>query len=293
MRRSLWVAYPTGVYNRPADFQLRFTGIGCVAQYTVAATSAGVTFLSDEGVVNFNVNEARVISDQINSDLLPLDYTRVNEYAAVYIPAQHRYILTTPTGTWIYEFERPGRKARWFFRSLKPESIAAFADQYGVFSWEDLVGTWDDQNKTWGGLVPNQGDEPPKFYASKGSLIAREDYASTTYFETTAQNPIWRTPFSAKVDLTKQFTTKALEISYRALAPAMLKLYFPDHRQDFNRCIDINIPATGTKLAKARIDLSSTGMGVALEIRIIEGQPEIGRIKQTVVEAGQTRTMTL
>jgi hypothetical protein len=109
MRKSLWVGYPTGDFLRPADPRLRVASLGCVAKDTAKVTPYGVAFLSDEGVGLFSLTDVQIISDQINAELLPLDYNQLSRYTAAYSPVLQRYILCTPLGVWIYEFPTQSR----------------------------------------------------------------------------------------------------------------------------------------------------------------------------------------
>jgi hypothetical protein len=289
-RKSLWVGYPTGDYLRPADPRIRVAGLGCVSQETARATPGGVTFLSDEGVAVFDLTNATIISDPINSDLLPLDYNRISGYKAVHLPNLQRYILMTPFCTWIYEFPHPGgRRGRWFRRSLIADSAVAWSTQSGGLHWDDMVGSWDTAVGTWDSLALTQSEAPAILHFILGGKLTRESRAS---FSNIIANltPCWQTPQNEKHVATNQYTTLGFELSYRSQAAAQIRLSGTNYENSIQLGLTKNLPVTAGALKKGYIWNATSGMGVRAQIEVISGDPEIVRVRQMVLAEGPVQT---
>lgn len=284
-RKSLWVGYPTGDFLRPADPRLRVGGIGCVAQETAKTTPGGITFLSDEGVVNFSLTDAAVISEQINNELLSLDYTQLRRYVGAYSSVLQRYYLGTPQGTWIYEFPNKTRKARWFKRSIIPDDIISWSEQSGGLYWDQMAGNWDSIEASWNSLALTASDAPPIMHFMLGTKLARALQSSFSNLGTTL-TPIWRTPQNDKVKITDQYTTVGFEISYASYIESQIRLAATTYQDDVGTPITKSLPITNGVLKKYNIWNQSTGMGARCQIEIISGDAEISRIRQMVYPAG-------
>lgn len=294
MRKSLWVGYPTGDYLRPADPRLRVGSLGCVAMDTAKVTPGGVTFLSDEGVALFSMTDATIISDIINPDLLPIDYSRLSQYCAAYSPVLGRYILCTPFGTWIYEFPHvggtpvapgTGRRGRWFKRSLIADSVIAWSQQTGGLYWDQMPGTWDQAAGTWNVASLQDSDAPPLVYFTKGTKLARE-YRGLFDNLGTPLTPYWYTPQNEKTKVTDQYTTLGFEVEYSSQLATTLRLSATDYTDADGPTVTKSLPITNGKLKKYLIWNTSTGMGARCKIEITAGDAEISRIRQILLPAG-------
>lgn len=285
-RNSLWLGYPTGTANRPADFRPRVQSIGCVSDATACATPAGITFLSDEGVMNFNPNLEEIISDPINGDLLPLDYTQLSKYSAVFEQERMRYVLRTPSGIWIYTFPRGGIKGRWTFRSAIVDSLIGFTDQSGLIRWDDMPTSWDLQSGTWADLVQTQSNAQSRLYFGKAGLLGVESASTESYFGT-AFTSIWQTGFAVTDDVTAQAFTVGFELSYKSFAPSVIRLTLPDSLGDFSgETVTKTLPSTNGRTARVNVHLLGMGMSAAVEIAILSGLPAIARVRQLMQEGG-------
>lgn len=285
-RNSLWIGTRTGQPDRPADFRERFPGLGCASRDTIAGTPNGVMFLSDEGVVLFNANNVDIISGQINAELLPLDYVRINSYKAVYQARLRRYVLTTPLCTWIYEEGIPGvRLPRWFKRSLIADNIFGFADQSGIVSWEDVVGTWEEQTLGWEDLSQSQTTAPARLYVTSGTKLGVEDVTVTTNFGSSLQ-PKWRPPNSNKVQQTDMFTTVGFEVEYVSSVDSVVNFVLPDNTGQFTNNNPRVLPASGDRYVRRLIEFVYTGLGVAGQIEIYTGDCAIAHVRQIYQSAG-------
>lgn len=286
-RNSLWAGYPTGRANRPADFRHRFGGVGCVSERTARVTYGGVTFLSDHGVVHYTVNDAPVISEKINADLLPLDLTSPSLYSGAYIPVRRRYMLTTPGGIFIYEFPIPeiARPGRWFKRAALVDNVVAFTNQAALVTWDSLVGSWDSLVGSWDLL--SGGPSPANPFFTLGGLFGTEDPSVNTAFGQ-AMNPRWRTPQNLQEQVTDQITTVGWEIAYASVDAASIRLITPDKDSNFVKQSVKALPATGSLVRKRMMwaNPPHTGMGLQQQIEVVSGHPEILRIRQLFIPAG-------
>ena len=290
-RKSLWAGYATDNYLRPADPRIRVTGLGCVSAETARATPIGTTFLSDEGVAVFDLANAEIISNDINSELLPLDYTRISSYKAIFLPQGRRYILLTPFCTWIYEFAHQGRKARWFRRSFIGDNAIVWSTQTGGYTWDMMVGDWDHQTATWDSLALTQSDAPAQPHFIVGGKLGKESRASFDNFGV-ALTPVWQTPQSDKVVITDMYTTLGYEISYASFADAQIRIISTDYNDDIQPAGGVlkTLPSTGGQARKRMIWNQTTGMGVRAHIAVVSGDPAISRIRQLVMPAGPVIT---
>lgn len=285
-RKSLWIGYPTGVANRPADFRSRVNGIGCVAEPTATISPAGVSFLSDEGVCNFNQNEFKIISEEINSELLPIDYTQLDRYQMKYMPVRQMLLLQTPVCTWIYEFPRAGlHSGRWTRRSFALDNIVVFTDQSGNIFWNDVIGTWEDQVLTWNEMIASQVDAAPQLFFSSDSVLGREDPLEEEYLGE-AMVAEWETPQNVKVEITQQVSTIGFEIEYISTAESVVEIETPDSNGDFGPSVTKTLPSTAGVRRRKMIWYATTGMGAKLRVHYVSGRPAIYRVRQIIMPSG-------
>jgi hypothetical protein len=287
MRKSIWVGYPTGVFDHPADFRHRFAGVGCVHRRSAVVGPGMITFLSDEGVVNFDVNSANIISAEINPELLPLDYTQLDRYVAAYQEIGRRYILCTPYCTWIYEYEIPEikRPARWFKRSAVVNSVIAYTDQAALVTWNDLIGSWAVQTLQWDQIAQPFWASPADLFFTSGTKLGNGDESIFTNFGTNL-TPIWRTKNFSTEEMTRLMVTHGFELSYAAAADANVSFKTPDTTGDFNNSIAKTLPSSVSLYKRRRISQLSEGMGLQAQIEITSGFPQIARLRQLVSEGG-------
>lgn len=283
MRKSLWAGYPTGQDNRPADFRPRISGIGCVGESTARATPGGVTFLSDEGVANYNVSSVSIISQEINSELLPLDYVQLQRYIGLYSPIRRRYFLLTPSCMWVYEFPPIDQgKGRWFRRSLTADNMVAFTDQSADVRWIDLVGDWASQILTWQQFQQAQQDAATKLYWTSGVKMGLEDPSTSSNFGT-ALMPVYQTAYNSKVEMTEVLTTLGYELTYAAGSVSTVRLTIRDTDGNFTKSRTKTLAATGSKLVRGMIWHQATGQGSQLQIECLTGDAEISRVRHILL----------
>jgi hypothetical protein len=272
-RNSIWIARRTGVPRRPADFQPRVPGVGAINEAVCRTSRFGVTFLHDTGVYLFDGNSAVMVSEEINADLLPLDYTQLNKYSAIYNPLNKRYYLHTPTETWVWDIEYK----RWFKRSLVATQSVLFAKQFAVTTWEEATGTWGEKTEVWADFSPQQGNERVLHLADS---VYQESNESDVVLGAEI-SPRW--DFSAadgnlQVDL---FTVKGFIIRY--IGSGRIEFYTNDGTGDLVAIAEADLELASTPRA-VKIHGIHTGLGAGLGISILSGNVEIISTQVIVLE---------
>lgn len=296
-RKSLWAGYETQNSDRPADFQLRFPGLGCVRRETAVATSLGVMYLADAGVCLFDLNQSVIISESINALLTPLNYAQIASYSAAFDETNQRYMLNTPTGIFVYEFPRPNAPiavpGRWFFRSFLSDSITVFTNQSGSVFWNTVVGPWNLQTLTWAEMVIGEENAPSIVYFGLGTKVGYEDYSATDNMGV-AQNPFWNTPQDAK-HVTEVFETHWIEVQYRSPTNIDITFTGADTMGDFTQSVTKTLPGTGNLRSKVIFGVH-TMVGIGEDLQISFSATAIGaieRIRRVTMPAGTTTDVTI
>lgn len=293
-RKQQWMGYPTGQDNHPAQFRLRFAGRGCVAEPTAVVTPYGACFLSDEGVVLTDLNNSNIISAGINASLLPLNYTQLDQYRAVYQPIRDRYILVTPAGTWYYEFPRQDPLAgfsipgRWYFSSFVPDSLVIFTDQSGNVYWATVPGFWADQTLTWAEMAIGEMDAPPVLYMGRGSELGFEDAGTYTNLGD-EQNPLWVTS-QAQRHVTDLINTLQFEIEFESTDQATVQFLTADWNGNFTNIRTVVLPNTNGFRKTGIFPFTGAGKGSAVQIKYITKNARIARLRQVYLPMGKTQT---
>lgn len=285
-RKAIWFGYPTQQANRPANFRLRFPGLGCVSARTIANTPFGALYLTDDGVCQVDVSKAQIVSTEINPLLLPIDRLNLDKYKAIYIASNQLYVLQTPTGVFVYEFPKGDIPGRWFFRSILPDSLASFTDQAGSLYWSNIVGTWDDQTLTWNEMVVGEQNAESSLLYVKGSRILRSTEDALDY-DGTAQNPSWTTP-QRLASVTDQVTTIGFEIEYSTDGAATFQFGVSDSNGDITQVSTVALADTANVRKTGFFPFMYTGKGSTVRFRILTGIPRIYRVTQKVMPAGPT-----
>lgn len=281
-RRSLWVARRTGLAGRPADFQPRVAKVGAVGAGAVTLTPQGVSLLTVEGVRLFDGNTAPIISERINSEILPLDAERFEEYKLVF---NHRFghlMLLTPFATYTYDLER----RRWFKRSVVLLDGAAFAEQYAATTWGQMVGSWSVQTARWGELTPEQADALDMYYLGEvegETRLGRESDEQTCAFGV-PNTSLWQLPLVAKDNPQLLFLTEQVDVEY--VGNGILGLRQPNHLGDYVGVGVWNLPDTGGKPRTVALFLRHLSKGLGAQLDFGQGCLEIARVVATVREQG-------
>lgn len=265
-RRSIWIARRVAddVF-RPADFIPRVTGKGCVAERTAKTTFGGVLYLSDEGVELFDGNESHHLSEQIDAELVPLDYANIQKYSASFNPQTQRYYLTVPGGpTFVYDILRK----RWFKRTQIALDVLPFAKQFHAATWGEMAGTWGATTGTWKSYLPKELDQPAMIFLGTkddGSYhLEQEDVLSSSYFGR-AQSSIWIFPVKEQDNDLGLISSHEMRVSYEQAG--LIGIQLRDIEGDLLEVGTSVLPQADKPRVK-RIKGSSTGKGVGPAIRL-------------------------
>lgn len=281
-RRSIWIAKRTGLSSRPADFQPRVPGLGFVNEQTVRVTRFGVLGLSDLGVALFDGNQASIVSEQINAELLPLDMSQLDRYSGAYNPDMAHYYLFTPTGTWTFDLERQ----RWAKRSLIARTGVTFAGQVAGKRWQDLTGTWGEQVGTWEDYGARETNDSQFFLinsAAGGTSVSVEDLASSSNFGT-PMLPRWELPLADGKYLNQLLTTQRVALRYEG--QGHINLWLPDIdgvmqlRGTARNLVNSSFPRTKTLFG------ITTGLGASAMLEFVDGSLKLSKIALAVLERG-------
>jgi hypothetical protein len=272
-RRSVWIGRRTGLRDRPADFMPRVPGVGAVSDSTNVVTRFGVIFLSDSGVFLFDGNNAELISKKINKELLPIDFSALHLYSASYNPFSKRYYLHTPTDTWVYDLDYD----RWYRRSLISRASSVFANQFDAITWAELIGSWDDQNRTWASYSPEEGDTFQHFFLAQNSGVWQlgvEDKYLPSNFGADLQ-AVWETKTDQSSMPTDQIFTDDVLLNYRGGGSVTVGL--PNIMGHFHDLTTLALPTQNVPVT-SRSRTVHSGNGVGVRVRLVDGDVEIGRI---------------
>lgn len=287
-RRSIWIAARTGDLARPADFQFRILGVGCVAEPTARTTEGGVTFLSDEGIRHFDGNDAQIISSAINSELLPIDFTQLSKYKSAWDASRRRYILVTPTATYIYQFRTAEYPAgAWFKRSITPTNVVIFGKQTTDVTWEDLgEQTWDDLGSlSWFQFGSPEENTPPDILFAVGTRYGIQDSTVSENFGVPLTPLFQPRPDQAQlVDLVERvMITHSFVLEYSGNGTVEFIGY---DDQGILSVLATKVLDPKTAPFSTRIDCYASSKAVGIFVRIASGFPEILKIKQLLLDNG-------
>jgi hypothetical protein len=279
LRNSIWIGRKTNQRARPADFQPRVSGVGAVNEASCVVTRFGVVHLHDSGVYLFDGNNSILISEQVNSELLPLDRSQLGLYSASYNPTSKQVYLFTPTCTWVYDLERQ----RWHKRSLIATGASIFAAQIAAITWAELTGTWGDRDEMWEDYKAKETGTPAYlFLGPTGGQLAREDSASSSNFGT-AMEPYWEFPRVLSPRGSRYlFVTKEVTVKYEGEGTVVA--YTPD--KDGNLVARRTVNLSKVLVQRDRvISMEHSGQGVGLRLDLA-GTVEISRVEIKVLPSG-------
>ena len=273
-RRSLWVGRRTGLVGRPADFQPRVPKVGAVSAGAVALTPEGVALLTVEGVRLFDGSGAPVVSEQINSELLPLDSERLEEYKLAFNPRSGYLMVLAPVATYVYDL----RRRRWFKRSAVLFDGVGFAEQFAATTWGQLVGSWSVQTKRWGEFTPEQADSLDMYYlGTDGSetLLGVESDEQTCSFGI-PNTALWQLPLVLADRGTNLHLTEQVDVEY--VGNGVLGLRQPNQVGDYVGVGVWNLPDTGGKPRTLSLYYRHLSQGLGLQLDFGQGCLEVSRV---------------
>lgn len=270
-RNSIWVGSFSGNSERPADFALRVVGAGCLSPETAQVTSVGLIYLSPDGVRLFDGNNSRILSAQINKQLLPLVAGQQDDYSSLYDPRRNRYYLFTPSETWIYDIGFD----RWLRSSMIVDSATPYATQISGPLWSAMGMNWSaEMAVTWQDVADSETDDLVNYFLytpGANPELHKEDDTSVLFFGV-AQTPYWTTPQTAAARLDSMVEHKGVLLEYTGQAEIEYSL--PDEDGDFEARPTFITDATGVPRTHW-LGLVHTGLGAMMKLRIVQGKPEI------------------
>lgn len=283
LRQSIWIGTRTGLTNRPADFQSRVLGIGCVSDKTAVVTRFGVVFLADTGVYVFDGNQVALLSAEINDALLPLG--DIDLYAGRYNPKNECYYLFTPDGTWLLDLGQldPGRldftRRRWLpVRSGVALDAALFATQFAALSWGQLVGSWAAQTGSWEDYSPRELDDARLLLLGEQDgvmCLVEEDYDSRESFGV-ALDPYWTTQWLVAPEASRLVLVQGIDLMYKA-SYAYVELESTDENGDLTALLSSGLRQRAEP-GEQHFGANKAGLGLKLRLSITDGTAEIERI---------------
>jgi hypothetical protein len=284
-RESLWVGRFTGLAERPVDFQPRVKGLGLVSGKTAQVTELGLVGLSDDGVIAFDGNEAQVISQAIDPELLPLDYEQLNKYSSAYDAQRGLYFLFTPTETWVLEV----RKGRWQRRSLAALDAVRYAPQETPLHWNSpaIAGlTWAQLTQTWREMSPAESDESSLYLLIETELetiVGVEDESLSTNIGIPLES-YWQLSGSTGNLMERLVRFKDVLVDY--LGEGIVDILMLDDQSAYQPIVRLVLPYQEFG-DYVRSDMVESGRGAALRVRWEEGRPEISEIELRVAPRGR------
>jgi hypothetical protein len=272
-KKSLWIAARSGDINEPGLISPVEPGIGCVSESTARVVYGGVEYLSDVGVQIFDGQKSNNVSEQINAELLPLDYEHIDQYWGHYDAKHRRYLLGTPDGTWVHDISFN----RWYKRSLIAARGINFPAELIATTWDNDSGSWDEADDDWADYDPH--GEPDRTVFMIGNKLHAEDYVSLTYFDTPFV-PTYRTKQYIGAKIGEFVTVKGMQIRY--IGKGELEVYTQDTGGTLRRLMVRPLPDSNGQLQDGLYTGVRTGLRGQMEIRLLRGSIEIDMLGMTM-----------
>ncbi len=223
-RKSIWIGERTGDPYRPANFRPRVPGLGCVSDPTARNTPRGVVFLSDAGVEIFDGNGYTHLSEAIDSEIIPIDYSQLDAYGATFSPITQEYLLYTPDRTWRYSM----RYNRWMPSSARIQRGVTLFNPAVVGSGLGLPAGWDIYwSGSWDSVIDTSNSVLSDLILLSDSTLSMEDDSTETYLGL-AQDAYW---WTSRVDFdgpSSAFTIKSLLFDFGG--DAEISVYYKDDK---------------------------------------------------------------
>lgn len=289
-KQSIWIGRRTQDPFRPAAFEPRIMGVGGLHDRACLVTPIGMTYLAETGLRTFDGNSSILISNQINNELLPLDFSKINSYRVNYDFKRNWIYLHTPACTWIYDIEYQ----RWYKIGIANiVDMAIWKNQVDGTTWDDLQSqglTWIDlSNVAWSDLARREsGEGAPMFLQQDGawSFLWSEDSTKQTWplnnplagQDTTPQLPRWEFRHKeGKFDNTL-VTIDAVIIKYAGGGD--IRCYLPDNDGNPRLIFRQTLPAsTSGTLRTVQINMVWSGKGASAMIELVSGDLEIAKFQ--------------
>ena len=283
-RRSVWIASRTGIEDRPADFQMRAEGPGAITDKACSVLPGGVAYLSDGGVYLFDGNVPRLISEQINDELLPLDLSAIHDYATYYHPGTKKLYLFTPSATWILDTD----KGRWLKRSLIARGATIFGIQLDQVTWEQMIGSWSEQTRRWGEFAQAQTDTYDLYVltakADGSPVLGRESDIATENIDI-AMSPTWEFMMAQGEFMNQLGTFNMILLEYSGAGS--VQFWLPDINGHYQAVVERAIASPGADIpVVSNVPFQYTGMGLGLRLVFLTGFARVSKVQLGYVQRG-------
>lgn len=241
-----------GIRVDPPDifrFETVKTGVGLIAPKAFAEAEGMHYFMGRNDFYAWNGIRVESIGAVVREHIFSrLNTTKVGRCFALHVQEQAEiwfFIVTSgndwPTEIWKYNY----RFGFWYFDSCDSLTAAIKWDNTSSIAWNDLVGTWDQQQVSWDGFSTGVGTEEIMLGNSVG-LSARLDYTTTNDFGSAVEGRFISKDFVADGH---EFGARWLKLDLWAKGPGQLYVdYSSDEGSNW-----INIPYQSSQ---AYIDLT-------------------------------------
>lgn len=257
---AIWLGYPTGQVNRPADFRLRRAGNGCWAPRTVQVTDIGVIYLAIDGLRVFDGDTSHLLSNSINKMLLP-QLTFDFQWRGLYDNVKRLYYLWNGNGNRL-TYHLP----------------------YG-----NRPGGWSNTSSVSGtsSVMFGQGSSDPRLrkahFGVGNSLVGLEEFVAPT-----AQAE-WTT--GRQGNPTDLVTIQKVEIEYATFdANTLVTVFTPNTAGTMVALFAASLPNTGGAVRTKEVYINMTGLRAQVQLQMISNgvttRPRISRATLWVAPAG-------
>lgn len=278
-RFSIWTATQTGDEFEPYDIRQRITGAGCVSAATAQSTEMGVIYLSDDGVRLFDGNSSKILSVDINPDLLDLNLSLLSRYKSSFDRKKQQYQLHTPDGvTWVYDIQYQ----RWFRRAVAIDASSIFPTQSPPETWNQLTGTWNADVGSWDESIAGSQQGAPLYFIQGGKLGTEQDGLYTRFDQ--PFYPEWESPRPTAEELSRQFTKTLIEFVYEG--GGSMEVYLPNAQGAYKLVATYDFAQGDDPVNTQRINPRHTGRGLGIKVRVTEGNIMLRKISLHAEDAG-------
>lgn len=152
--RSIWELMYVGgtTYFWP---EIRVDGVGTYSPLSVIPLGEDFIFLGNDNVYSYNGLSLDTLGDQMlslfyNTDTKIVNSVELEQAVAVYIEELEEYWLAVPTkGQRSSELFKYNLRHKFWSRKEVEVSMLGYYSLSETTLWNDLVGTWDDQDWIW------------------------------------------------------------------------------------------------------------------------------------------------
>lgn len=289
-KQSIWIGRRTQDPFRPAAFEPRVMGDGGLHDRACVVTPMGMTYLSETGLRTFDGNSSILLSAQINNELLPIDFDKINDYRVNYDFKKNWIYLHTPVCTWIYDIEYQ----RWYKLAVPGIlDMSIWKDQLAGTTWNDLSAS----GQTWAQLAGTSWSDLGRRESGWGKAIFLQRSGAGTFYwfededaESWPNKPVAGvqvpTPQAPKWEFRHkegQFDNTIITIDgviIKYAGSGEVRVYLPDNEGNPRPLFRQILPAPTTgKLRAIQINIIWSGKGATATVELVSGKLEIAKFQ--------------